>query len=272
MSKQPPPWFNKMPIVSHWNIKQKTVEYFLKQSVSLVQNMVCLRRFVLGRSSKDGVSSYASPYGPFQHRGNCPRVQEQSIPDQRQGGTVQPILSRNRRQRIHPSKNMKKQCKKLEMIHRMYVQMMIIHDKWCMNENCPGTVKVGVIWNPIKSRISSWLLSRFWIVLDAFVVHSFYLLNCPQEFLPPTLVDRMDGCILEDLPIPAIEPRISLRGWLPQSLTDASKNIGPALACCIWIGHFLWQVVPNGCAPNPPVCLLSLAFSWSVVATVHQIW
>lgn len=128
MSKQPPPWFNKMPIVSHWNIKQKT-EYFLKQSVSLVQNMVCLHRFVLGRSSKDGVSSYASPDGPFQHRGNCPRVQEQSIPDQRQGGTVQPILSRNRRQRIHPNKNMKKQCKKLEMIHRMYVQMMMIYDK-----------------------------------------------------------------------------------------------------------------------------------------------
>lgn len=64
MSKQPPPWFNKMPILSHWNIKQKT-EYFLKQSVSLVQNMVCLHRFVLGRSSNDGVSSYASPDGPF---------------------------------------------------------------------------------------------------------------------------------------------------------------------------------------------------------------
>ncbi len=40
------------------------------QRVSLVQNMICLHRFVLGRSMfvpKDRVFSHASPCGPFQH-------------------------------------------------------------------------------------------------------------------------------------------------------------------------------------------------------------
>ena len=119
-------------------------------SLALVQNMICLHRFVLGRSMfvpTDRVFSHASPCGPFQHiafrrkayqtNGKVEQCNQfcQGIEDRGFRGFIKTIIWRNgaRSYRL---------CK-------LYVRVMMIYDKWCMNENCPN--KVGAIWNPIKS-------------------------------------------------------------------------------------------------------------------------